>query len=470
MLDIDLFRKNPDVVRESEKKRFKDVSNVEKVIEYDKKWRDVLKHVESLKHKRNVVSREIAEIKKHGKSAKEKIEEMKKINMEIEANDRKAGECLSQRDALRYRIGNILHKSVVVGQGEESNEFIRAWGKPRVVLKDMEGFKRDTRGRLDFETLHFEPKSHTELIESLDIADTEKAAKLSGARFYYLKNELVILNLALIRFAFDFLIKKGFVPMWTPFVLTRAAIAGAAELSDFENQLYKIDKEELFLIATAEQTLAAYHMGETFKESDLPKTYAGFSTNFRREAGSHGKDTKGIFRVHQFDKVEQFVFCMPEDSEEWFMKLIGNAEELFRTLEIPYRIISVCSGEMNDNASIKYDLEAWMPAQGKFREMVSCSNCTDYQPRKLGVKVMRKDGKSETIHTLNSTAIATERAITAILENCQTKEGSVKIPKALVKYTGFGEIKREKEKKGKNDPGRQKRDGKARRIEGRRIA
>jgi seryl-tRNA synthetase len=232
-------------------------------------------------------------------------------------------------------------------------------------------------------------------------------------------------------------------------------MSGAAELADFESQLYKIDGEDMFLIATAEQTLAAYHMGEIFREGDLPKTYAGFSTNFRREAGSHGKDTKGIFRVHQFDKVEQFVFCMPGDSDKWFGKLIANAEELYQKLGIPYRIVSVCSGEMNDNAAIKYDLEAWMPAQGKFREMVSCSNCTDYQPRKLGIRVMKKNGETETIHTLNSTAIATERAITAILENCQQKDGSIRIPKALVKYTGFSEITaKKKEGHAKKDRGK----------------
>jgi seryl-tRNA synthetase len=225
-------------------------------------------------------------------------------------------------------------------------------------------------------------------------------------------------------------------------MLQKPAMAGAAELADFESQLYKIDNEDLFLIATAEQTLAAYHMGETFKESDLPRKYVGFSTNFRREAGSHGKDTKGIFRVHQFDKVEQFVLSKPEDSEDWFHKLIKNAETLYQKLEIPYRVMSICSGEMNDNASLKYDIELWMPSQGKFREVVSCSNCTDYQPRKLGIKLERKDGKREILHTLNSTAIATQRTLVAILENCQQKDGSIKIPKVLSKYTGFKEIRR----------------------------
>ncbi|MCK5023550.1 MAG: serine--tRNA ligase [Candidatus Aenigmarchaeota archaeon] len=440
MLDMQLFRENSEIVRDSEKKRFKDPKTVDKVIEYDKKWRDVLKEVEKLKHKRNVVSREIAELKKAKKNANKKIKEMKKVNSDIEKNDKKANECLKKRDSYRYKVGNILHKDVNTGNTEVENKFIRAYGKPDVMLKDMEAFRRDTRGKLSFEPAKFKPISHVDLIEKLDIADTLKASKLSGARFYYLKNELVMLNLALIRFAMDEVAKKGFTPMWTPFMLNKEAMTGAAELGDFEEQLYKIQDEDLFLIATAEQTLATYHMNEIFQEKDLPKTYVGFSTNFRKEAGSHGKDTKGIFRVHQFDKVEQFVFCKPENSEKWFHKLICNAEDLYKKLELPYRVVSVCSGEMNDNASIKYDIEAWMPAQGKFREVVSCSNCTDYQPRKLNVKVDRTGGKREVVHTLNSTALATERTIVAILENYQQKDGSIKIPKALVKYTGFKKI------------------------------
>lgn len=442
MLDMRLFRENPDVIRDSENKRFKDPKLVDKVVELDNKWRDVLKDVENLKHRRNVVSRQIAQLKKSKKPTKKKIQEMRKINKDIENNDKKADEYLSRRDLYRYKIGNILHKDVNKGNTEVENKFIRAWGKPQVLLKDMEAFKRDTRGTLDFKNLNFKPKSHVDILEKLDLADIGRAAKLSGARFFYLKNELVTLNLALINFSMDFLAKQGFVPMWTPFMLQKPAMAGAAELADFESQLYKIDKEDLFLIATAEQTLAAYHMGETFKESDLPRKYAGFSTNFRREAGSHGKDTKGIFRVHQFDKVEQFVLSKPEDSEQWFHKLIKNAETLYQKLEIPYRVMSICSGEMNDNASLKYDIELWMPSQGKFREVVSCSNCTDYQPRKLGIKLERKDGKREMLHTLNSTAIATQRTLVAILENYQQKDGSIKIPKVLSKYAGFKEIRR----------------------------
>ncbi|NIO23022.1 MAG: serine--tRNA ligase [Candidatus Aenigmarchaeota archaeon] len=441
MLDMRVFREKPDLVRESEKKRFKDVKNVEMVVEFDKKWRSSLQRAEKLKHKRNVVSKEIAELKKSKKPTRKKILEMKRINNEIARNDKKAEEYLSRRDLYRYKIGNILNKNVPVGKTEEENSFVRAWGEPLVFKDHIGNFKKESKG-LKFKEIDFLPKSHVDLLGNLDLADTEKASKLSGARFFYLKNELVSLNLALIRFAMDFLVKEGFTPIWTPFMLRKDPMARASELSDFENQLYKIDKEDLFLIATAEQTLAAYHMNETFKESDLPKLYAGFSTNFRREAGSHGKDTKGIFRVHQFDKVEQFVFCRPEDSDEWFEKLIKNTETLHQKLSLPYRIMSISSGEMNDNASIKYDLETWMPAQGRFREVVSCSNCTDYQPRKLNVKFVNKKREKFVLHTLNATAIATGRTIVAILENYQRKDGSVSIPKVLKPYLNFGEIKR----------------------------
>ncbi len=440
MLDIRLFRENPDIIRESEKKRFKDPKNVDKVIEYDKKWRDALKKADELKHKRNLVSREIAELKKKGKSAEKKIAEMKKINKEIEENDRKVKEYLEKRERYRYTIGNILHETVPVGETDESNELIRFWGKAKVWRNDVENFKKETNGKMNYEVINFKPRSHVDIIADYNLADIERASSVSGARFYYLKNELVILNLALIRFAMDFLTKQGFTPMWTPFILKKEPISKAAELADFEEQLYKIEGEDIFLIATAEQTLAAYHMGEIFNERDLPKLYAGFSTNFRREAGSHGKDTKGIFRVHQFDKVEQFVLCKPENSWKWHERLISNAEKIFQALEIPYRIVSIASGEMNDNASLKYDLEAWMPAQGKFREVVSCSNCTDYQARKLNIKILRQNGSKEVAHTLNSTAIATERTIVAMLENLQEKDGRIKIPKALIPYTGFKEI------------------------------
>jgi seryl-tRNA synthetase len=439
MLDIRLFREKPDIIKDSERKRGKDPKLVDEVIKYDILWRKALQKSEALKHKRNLVSQKIAKLKKEGKSSISKIKEMKKINKDIEENDRKTKEFLRKRDELRYKIGNILDDSVPLGNSEESNSFVRAWGKAKVWKGHVENFREESFGKLSYEVSKFKPESHVDIMERLDLADIKKASEISGARFYFLKNELVILNFALLKFSMDFMIKQGFIPMWTPFMLTKEAISKAAELSDFESMLYKIENEDLFLIATAEQTLACYHMNEVFEK--LPKAYVGFSTNFRREAGSHGKDTKGIFRVHQFDKVEQFVFCKPEHSKDWFNKMISNAERIYQKLGIAYRVMNICSGELNDNASLKYDIEVWMPAQGRFREVVSCSNCKDYQARKLNVKFV-SNGEKRVVHTLNSTALATGRTIVAILENFQQKDGSIRIPRALIPYTGFKEIKK----------------------------
>ena len=245
-----------------------------------------------------------------------------------------------------------------------------------------------------------------------------------------------MMNLALIKLGFDHFIKKGFIPIWTPYMLNQRAMSGASELADFKETLYKISDHDAYLIATAEQSILAYHMDETFLKDELPAKYIGFSTNFRREAGAHGKDTKGIFRVHQFDKVEQIVFCLPEESWDWHERMIRYAEEIYQALGLPYRVVNICSGEMNDNASKKYDIEVWFPAQQKYREVVSGSNCTDYQARKLNIKWREKPGgKPEGfVHILNCTGIATERTMCAILENYQNEDGSVNIPKVLQPY------------------------------------
>ena len=307
-----------------------------------------------------------------------------------------------------------------VAETEEGNVTVRTWGEPR--------------------KFEFTPKSHADLIIDLGIADVEKASKIVGSRFYFLKEKGVLLNLALIRFAFDTLIKEGFTPMWTPFLLRKSYMKGAAELGDFDEQLYAIQDENWYLIATTEQPLASYHSNEVIDEKDLPIKYVGYSTNFRKEAGSHGKDTKGIFRVHQFGKVEQYVICKPYDSWDWHEKMIKITEKIFQALEIPYRIVNIASGEMNDNGAKKYDLEGWFPSQNKYRELGSATNTTDYQARKLNIKFGKVGGKKEYVHTLNNTAIATERAICALLENHQQEDGSVKIPKALWEYTGFKEL------------------------------
>jgi seryl-tRNA synthetase len=282
----------------------------------------------------------------------------------------------------------------------------------------------------------------------LDLVDLDRAAKVSGARFYYMKNEAVLLELALERFAMDLLREKGFAIIEPPFMIKREPYEGVTSLADFEDTLYKIEGEDLYLIATSEHPMGAMFMNEILPAETLPLKYAGISPCFRKEAGAHGKDTKGIFRVHQFNKIEQFIFCKPEDSWKLHEELLANAEGIYQKLGIPYRIVNICTGDIGTVAAKKYDIEAWMPVQKMFREVVSCSNCTDYQSRRLNVRYREKTGeKSEFVHTLNSTAIATQRTIVAIIENYQQSDGSLKVPKALVPYMGKTEEVRKKSKR-----------------------
>ena len=274
------------------------------------------------------------------------------------------------------------------------------------------------------------------------LIDIERAAKTTGSRSYFLRGQLVKLNYALIRFGLDFLERKGFELVQPPYLLNRRSMEGAVILSDFEDMIYKIEGEDLYLIGTAEHPLAAMHMDEVLNGSSLPLRYAGVSPCFRKEAGAHGRDTKGIFRVHQFEKVEQFVYSRPEDSWEEHERLLENAEEFYRLLGIPYRVVVLCTGDLGKVAAKTYDIEAWLPGQGKYREIVSCSNCTDYQARRLNLKFRDKPHEeSRFVHTLNSTLVATERTMIAIMENYQREDGSIEVPKVLRDYVGFEVIK-----------------------------
>ncbi|MBN2095723.1 MAG: serine--tRNA ligase [Candidatus Aenigmarchaeota archaeon] len=414
MLDIKLFRENPSVILESEKKRFKDVSVAQKVIELDDGWRARLKDLEELKAKKNRISKEIGMKKKNGENADSEIEESLKLDEEITIKNAELDRLLEERDSYRYRVGNILHDSVPTAPSDLGNVTVRTWGTPR-----------------EFD---FEPKGHADLVERF--AELERAARISGARAYFLKGDLALMNLGLIKLALDTLGKSGFTPLWTPYFIKEEFMKGAAELGDFQSSLYKLDGEDAYMIATSEQSIASFHSGEVLEEALLPIKYAGYSTCFRKEAGSHGKDTKGIFRVHQFDKVEQFILCKPEDSWKLHEELIANAEKIYQALELPYRIVNIASGDMNDNAAKKYDLEAWFPAQKTFRELVSGSNCTDYQPRKLNIRFGKFGGEKEFVHALNCTACATERTLSCILENNQQKDGSIIVPKVLRPFVG----------------------------------
>lgn len=440
MLDINFFRKDEDFkkVLESEKKRGRSLEFAKKTKEYDGLWKKTKQTTEEKKAEKNKISKEIAEKAKNKQPIDKLKEKSKLLDIKIKDLEKKETKYLEQRDKLWPQVGNILWPDVPVGQGEEQNKPESFWGIAKVQKQHLAQFKKDSLGKMKFEELNFEPKSHVDLGLEKNLFDLERAAKVSGARFYYLKNKLALLHLSILRFAIDKLVAKGYNLMYTPFIVNKDVIEKAAELADFEEMLYKVGEDQ-FLIATAEQTLAGYHKDEILKKEELPLKYVGVSSCFRKEAGSHTKDTRGIFRVHQFDKVEQYIFCLPEDSDKIHKEMMKNEEEVMQALELPYRIVNICSGDLNLTAAKKLDLEIWMPVQGKFRELGSGSITTDFQTRKLNI---RYEDKCErfVVHSLNCTTVASPRILVAIMENHQTKDGKIKIPKALWSYTGFKEI------------------------------
>lgn len=415
MIDIKIIRDNPEFIKEMLTKRGLSLP-VDDLLEWDKEKRRLMVEVQNLRHRRNIVSLEIAAMKKEGKDPTEVVQEMRALTEEVARLEERIAELDSKINYVMMRMPNIPHESVPPGTSEEDNVEVRRWGK--------------------IPEFSFEVKNHDEIAMNLGLLEIERAGKVAGARFYYLKNELVKLNLALIRFALDLLVSKGFEVYQTPYMLRRWVLEGVTSLQDFEDMIYKIDSEDLYLIATSEHALAGLHADEILDGRYLPLRYAGISPCFRKEAGAHGKDTKGIFRVHQFEKVEQFVFCKPEQSWEEHEFLLSNAEEIYQKLGLPYRVVNICLGELGMVAAKKYDIEVWMPAQRRYREIVSCSNCTDYQARRLNIRYreMPHEERTRYVHTLNSTAIATERTIAAILENYQQEDGSVVIPEALRPY------------------------------------
>ncbi|MEM3616351.1 MAG: serine--tRNA ligase [Candidatus Bathyarchaeia archaeon] len=420
MLDIKLIREKPEFVRENLRRRDepKFLRMLDELIACDKLWRQHLTRLNDLRRERNRITVEIASLKRKGVDTAAVVSKAKEIDKEIANLEQLVGE---YEEKVRYylmRLPNLLHDSVPIGKDEHENVTVRTWGEiPR---------------------FNFPVKDHIELGLGLDIMDIERAGKIAGARFFYLKREGVLLDIALLNFALEEMVKKGYTPIEPPFLMRRKPYEGVTALSDFEDSLYKIENEDLYLIATSEHPMAAMFMDEVLKAEDLPIKFVGISPNFRKEAGAHGKDTRGIFRTHQFNKVEQFIFCKPEDSWKFHEELIRNAEELVQMLGLPYRVVNVCTGDIGTVAAKKYDVEVWMPAQNAYREIISCSNCTDYQARRLNIRYREKEGEPPKgfVHTLNSTALATGRTIVAILENCQQEDGSVVIPKVLRKYMG----------------------------------
>ena len=418
MLDIKLIRENPEFVKNNLMKRGNPENSkmLDELITIDREWRLNLTKLNELRHKRKLITAEIAALKKAGKDASGKVEKAKTIDSEITGIQAEVARAEEKTHDYLMRLPNLLHETVPVGKDENGNVQMRTWG---TIPK-----------------FSFPVKNHIDLGLNSDIIDVERAGKVTGSRFFYLKREGVLLDMALMSFAMEEIAKKGYVPVEPPYLMRREPYEGVTALSDFGDVLYKIENEDLYLIATSEHPMAAMFMNEVLKEEDLPLKLAGTSACFRKEAGAHGKDTRGIFRTHQFNKIEQFVFCKPEESWKLHEELIQNAEELIQKLGLPYRVVNVCTGDIGTVAAKKYDIEAWMPAQNAYREIISCSNCTDYQARRLGIRYREKEGAPTKgfVHTLNSTALATGRTIVAILENYQQEDGSIVIPKILRKF------------------------------------
>ncbi|MCC6052910.1 MAG: serine--tRNA ligase [Desulfurococcaceae archaeon] len=432
-----ILRENPELLREHVKKRFMDFGIVDKALELDLKWRKKLTEVQELRHKHNVISREVAKLT--GTEREIKLEEARKLLEELGKAEEELKVVEEERERALLSLPNIVHESVPIGPDDSYNVPVRFWGKPRVWAGHIEQFRNQTEKygfKVDYEVIEWRPIGHADFLESvLKLGNTIKAGEVAGSRFYYLFDDIVFLDMALLMYAVDFLTKKGFRLVLPPYMLRYKIISGVIDFVTFQDAIYKIEGEDLYLIATAEHSLAALHAYEDIPEEELPLKYAGVSPCFRKEAGAGSKDLKGIFRVHQFHKVEQYVYAKPEESWELMEELIANAEELFRDLELPYRVVNIASGDLGAPAAKKYDLEVWMPAQGLYREMVSCSNTTDWQSYRLRIRLVRRKGMvKEYVHTLNSTAIASTRTITAILENFQNPDGTVTIPRALRKY------------------------------------
>ncbi len=423
LLDIRFVRENAELVRKSLEKRQEPekISMLDELLQKDCEWRRLLQETELLRARRNAVSKEINEAKKIGKDINALLGEAKKIPDTVRANERRQEELQKDTRFLLMRLPNILHDSVPFGKDDSENIVVRSWGKQR--------------------KFDFEPRHHGELAVAVGGADFERAVKVAGTGFFYLKGALALLDLALQRFAVDSLVKKGFVLVQGPHMLKREAYEGVVPLDDFEQVMYKIDGTDQYLIATAEHYIGTMYKNDILEESELPLKMAGISPCYRKEIGKHGLDERGFFRVHQFNKIEQFVFCKPEDSWKHIEEIRRNSEEFMEKLELPYTTTNICTGDIGIIVAKKYDINGWSPREKKYFELMSCSNCTSYQAVRANIKFRKKDGSKEYLHTLNNTAIATTRMLRCIIENYQTKQGTIIVPKALRPYMlGIKEI------------------------------
>ncbi len=416
MLDPKLIKENPQIIQQMLKSR--DIEfDLDGLIDADKLRRELILKTDELRKKKNQFSLAISQKKKMGEDVTIILDEMKRVSEELSGLESSQAEIEKKYMHLALTIPNLVHQSVPIGKDNSANKEIKKWGK--------------------IPEFDFKVKDHIDISEKLDLVDLERAAKVAGARFYYLKNDLVRLNQALIHYALNFLAEKNYSLVQPPYMINHQSMAGAIIADDFKEVIYKIEDEDLYMIGTSEHAMAAMHSGEIIEGKDLPLRYAGISPCFRKEAGAHGKDQKGIFRVHQFEKIEQFVFARPEDSWKEHERMITIAEEFYQKLEIPHRVMLLSSADMGKISAKTYDVEAWMAGQNAYREIVSCSNCLDFQARRLKIRYREKTNE-ETIylHTLNSTLIATTRVLVSIMENYQNKDGHFTIPKVLQKYMG----------------------------------
>ena len=416
MLDPKLIKENPQIIQQMLKSR--DIEfDLDGLIDADRLRREFILKTDELRKKKNQFSLEISQKKKAGEDATKILDEMKRVSEELSGLESSQAEIEKKYMQLALTIPNLVHQSVPIGKDDSANKEIKKWGK--------------------IPEFDFKINDHIDISEKLDLLDLERAAKVAGARFYYLKNDLVRLNQALIHYALEFLTEKNYSLVQPPYMINHQSMEGAIIADDFKEVIYKIEDEDLYMIGTSEHAMVAMHSGEIIEGKNLPLRYAGISPCFRKEAGAHGRDQKGIFRVHQFEKIEQFVFTRPEDSWKEHERMIAIAEEFYQKLEIPHRVMLLSSADMGKISAKTYDLEAWMAGQNAYREIVSCSNCLDFQARRLKIRYREKTNEeTKYLHTLNSTLIATTRVLVSIMENFQNKDGHITIPKVLQKYMG----------------------------------
>ena len=416
MLDLKFIQENSEIVKKNIKNKFQNekLVLVDEIISKYNQWKDVKKEIDNLRAKRNKLSEEINKTKKEKKDFNTLLKNAQEIPGLIKELEDKSNALQERINKIQLIIPNIMHTSVPLGKDASQNKVLYKKGN---IVK----FK-------------FKPKTHVELIEFLDIGDFDASARVSGKGFYYLKKELALLNQALIRFVIDFMQKKKYNYIETPLMLNEKSIYASMDKKAIENSVYSIKDEDLNLIGTSEQSLLAMHSNQIIPETELPKRYFSYSMCFRKEIGAHGINEKGLWRTHQFNKIEQFVFCKPEDSYKYYNELLKNSEEIVKKLKIPYHVLEICSGDLADWKAKSADIEVYRPTLDEYGEIMSLSNCTDYQARKLNIKILRKNGEKEILHTLNNTALATSRAMVTILENYQQKDGSIKIPVVLQKY------------------------------------